>query len=142
MKLDADEINRALYARGYKLTAPRRAVVEVVTGMHELLSPAEIYERARRRYPHLGLVTVYRTLDILAELGVVRRVHLDDGCHGYACVKAAHAHHLICSGCNQVIEFDECGLDDLMIKIERQTGFRVEGHWLEVFGRCPRCQRE
>jgi len=140
MSLDPDQLNQALDTRGYKLTAPRRAVLEIVAGMRESLSPAEIHKRARRRYPRLGLVTVYRTLDILVKAGVVRRMHLDDGCHGYALAQAAHGHHLICSSCNQVVEFDGCDLDALFKSVARKTGFRIEGHWLEVFGRCPKCQ--
>jgi Fur family ferric uptake transcriptional regulator len=130
--LDTDQRHQALNARGYKLTAPRRAVLDVIAGMHESLSPAEIHERARCRYPYLGLVTVYRTLDILVETGVVRRMHRDDGCHGYALAQAAHGHHLICSSCNQVVEFAECDLDGLLKSVARRTGFRVEGHWLSV----------
>ena len=64
--------------------------------------------------------------------GVVRRMHRDDGCHGYALAQAAHGHHLICSSCNQVVEFAECGLDGLLKSVARRTGFRVEGHWLSV----------
>ena len=71
MSLDADQLSQALYERGYKLTAPRRAVLGVVAAMCQSLSPAEIYARAHRRYPRLGLVTVYRTLDILVEAGVL-----------------------------------------------------------------------
>jgi Fur family ferric uptake transcriptional regulator len=140
MNLNTDQLGHELATRGYKLTAPRRAVLDVIAGMCESLSPAEIYERARRRYPRLGLVTVYRTLDILVEVGVLRRVHLDDGCHSYAPIQAAHGHHLICSTCNQVVEFDGCDLDALFKSVARKTGFRIEGHWLELFGRCPKCQ--
>ena len=140
MSLDAAQLGQALGERGYKLTAPRRAVLDVIAAMRQSLSPAEIYTRAHRRYPRLGLVTVYRTLDILVEAGVLRRVHRDDGCHGYALSQAEHGHHLICSSCNQVIEFQECDLDGLLKSIAHKTGFRIEGHWLEVFGRCPKCQ--
>jgi len=140
MSLNTDQLGHELAIRGYKLTAPRRAVLDVIAGMCELLSPAEIYERARRRYSRLGLVTVYRTLDILVGAGVVRRMHRDDGCHSYALAQAAHSHHLICSKCNQVIEFDGCDLDGLFKSVARKTGFRIEGHWLEAFGLCPKCQ--
>lgn len=140
MGFDVTQLGHALNERGYKLTTPRRAVLDVVADMRQSLSPAEIYQRAHRRYPRLGLVTVYRTLDILVQAGVVRRVHLEDGCHGYALVQAEHGHHLICSSCNQVVEFEECDLDGLLKNVARKTGFRIEGHWLEVFGRCPKCQ--
>jgi Fur family ferric uptake transcriptional regulator len=140
MNLNTDQLGHELATRGYKLTAPRRAVLDVVAGMCESLSPAEIYQRARRRYSRLGLVTVYRTLDILMEAGILRRIHLEDGCHGYALAQAAHGHHLICSKCNQVVEFDGCDLEALFKNVARKTGFRIEGHWLELFGRCPKCQ--
>lgn len=140
MSFEIGQLHQTLNARGYKLTAPRRAVLDVVARMHESLCPAEIYERAHRRYPRLGLVTVYRTLDILVELGVLRRVHLDDGCHGYALSRTSHGHYLICSSCNQVVEFDGCDLDRLFKNMARKTGFRIDGHWLEVFGHCPKCQ--
>ena len=140
MSFDADQLNQAIRTQGYKLTLPRRAVLDVVAAMRESLSPAEIHQRARRRYPRLGLVTVYRTLDILVEAGVLRRMHTDDGCHSYALTQATHGHHLICSRCNQVIEFDGCDLNDLFKSVARKTGFSIEGHWLEVFGRCPNCQ--
>ena len=140
MSLDADQLSQMLNVRGYKSTAPRRAVLDIVAAMQESLSPAEIYRRARRRYPRLGLVTVYRTLEILVEAGALRRMHLDDGCHSYAPTQASHSHHLICSSCNQVVEFAECDLDGLLKSVARKTGFRVEGHWLEVFGLCPNCR--
>ena len=140
MSLSLDQLGQAISTRGHKLTAPRRAVLDVVAGMSQSLTPAEIYERAHRRYSHIGLVTVYRTLDILVEAGVLRRIHQEDGCHGYALAEAAHGHHLICSRCNQVIEFDGCDLEALFKSVARKTGFRIEGHWLEVFGRCPKCQ--
>jgi len=140
MSPDAEQLGQAINLLGYKLTAPRRAVLDVVAGACQSLSPAEIYERARRRYPRLGLVTVYRTLDILVEVGALRRVHLADGCHSYAPIQAAHGHHLICLKCNQVVEFDGCDLDALFKSVARKTGFQIEGHWLELFGRCPKCQ--
>ena len=140
MSLHTDQLSRVVSRRGYKLTAPRRAVLDVVAGMSQSLSPAEIYQRARRRYSRLGLVTVYRTLDILVEAGVLRRIHMEGGCHGYAPAETAHGHHLICSSCNQVIEFGGCDLQDLFKSVARKTGFRIEGHWLQVSGRCPKCQ--
>jgi Fur family ferric uptake transcriptional regulator len=131
MSINTDQLSHELAMRGYKLTAPRRAVLDVIAGMCESLSPAEIYQRGQRRY---------RTLDILVEAGMLRRMHRDDGCHSYALAQAAHGHHLICSSCNQVVEFDGCDLDALFKSVARKTGFRIEGHWLQVFGRCAKCQ--
>jgi Fur family ferric uptake transcriptional regulator len=133
-------LEEALTARGYKLTRPRRAVLRVVAENSASLTPAEIHVRAQRHYAQTGLVTVYRTLDVLTECGAVRRIHQADGCHAYARASEGHAHHVICEKCHSVMEFDCCDLDDLLAAVQRRTGFRVESHWLELFGACPKCR--
>jgi Fur family ferric uptake transcriptional regulator len=87
------------------------------------------------------LVTVYRTLALLSALGYVRRVHREDGCQGYARTELAHSHHLICRGCDQVVEFPGFeSLSALIEPIERKTGFAIDDHVLELLGLCPACQ--
>ncbi len=130
----------ALAARGHKLTRPRRAVLRVVAENSASLTPAEIHQRARKFYPQTSLVTVYRTLDVLVECGAIRRIHQSDGCHAYARASEGHAHHVICERCRSVVEFDYCDLSDLLAAVQQRTGFRVEGHWLELFGACPNCR--
>ena len=141
MDLDLDALNVQLSQHGYKLTRQRRAVVAVVAQGRTRLSAADVYARARRSCPDLGLTTVYRTLEILAELGAIRRVHLDDGCEGFAPASAEHGHHLICSRCHTAIEFEDCDMSAMFKRVESRTGFRIEQHWLELVGRCPKCQR-
>jgi Fe2+ or Zn2+ uptake regulation protein len=132
---------QALAVRGYRLTQPRRAVLRVVAEAGMRLSPAEIHARARRLYRQTGLVTVYRTLEVLVGCGAVRKVHEADGCHGYALASEGHGHHLICATCHSVTEFDECDLGDLFRAVQRRTGYKIEGHWLELFGQCPACRQ-
>ena len=139
--LDQKDLNVRLRQSGYKLTRQRRAVVEVVTASRARLSAAEAYSRAQRLCPDVGLTTVYRTLDILLQLGVLRRVHLDSGCEAFAPSSAKHGHSLICEGCRATVEFEDCDLSRLLKRVARQTGFRIEQHWLELVGRCPQCQR-
>ena len=131
---------RTLTEAGYSSTRPRRAVVNVVAEGAGGLSAADILERARRAHPSLGLVTVYRTLEILSSLGLVRRIHTTDGCHTYALSQCPHGHHIICERCHRAVEFVVCELHDLVESVTRQTGFQVTDHWLEMFGLCPRCQ--
>ena len=133
-------LTQVLTARGYKLTRPRRAVLRVVAESGESLTPAEIHSKARQYYPQVSLVTVYRTLDVLVECGAIRRIHQSDGCHAYARASNGHGHHVICERCHTVVEFDGCDLGDLLAAVQRRTGFRVEGHWLELFGFCPKCR--
>lgn len=138
-----DDILASIRAAGKRVTEPRRAVAEAVGAADGWLRPQEVHRRAQRSYPPLGLVTVYRTLALLLELGCVRRIHLEDGCHGYARAQLDHGHHLVCRQCQQVIEF--AGVEDLgpiMGRIARRTGFLVEDHMLELVGLCPDCQKE
>lgn len=135
-----DSITQQLAQRQFKMTRQRRAVLNAIASSRSRMSPADVYQRARRECRNLGLATVYRTLDILVELGAVRRVHLDDGCEGFAPASAAHGHHLICNTCSAAIEFEDCDVSALLRRIEARTGFKVEQHWLELVGRCPKCQ--
>jgi Fur family ferric uptake transcriptional regulator len=142
MNIDLSTLNTTLSQHGYKLTRQRRAVVEVVAHGQTRLSAADVYAQAQRACPDLGLTTVYRTLEILAELGAIRRVHLDDGCEGFAPASAEHGHHLICSHCNTTIEFEDCDMRKLLDRVAARTGFKIEQHWLELVGRCPKCLRK
>lgn len=125
------------------MTQPRQAVVRTLLDSSTWLRPEEIHRRALEAYPPLGLVTVYRTLELLEQYGFVRRIHLKDGCHGYASAALHHGHHLVCQQCQQAVEF--AGLEEfqeLMERITEQTGFVVEDHMLELLGVCPECQGE
>ncbi len=127
---------------GRRLTRPRQAVVRALLEADDWLSPEQVWDRARADCPSVGLVTVYRTLALLKQLGLARRIHMAEGCHGYAPAGLKHGHHVVCRSCNQVFEF--AGTEDLsslIRKVARQTGFVVESHLLELIGRCPECQR-
>ncbi|MCD6553681.1 MAG: transcriptional repressor [Chloroflexi bacterium] len=141
MSTEAEEWGKQLRLAGYKLTRQRRAVLAVIAAGETHLSPAEVYDQARIACPDLGLTTVYRTLEILSELGLVRRVHLEKGCHSFASASGGHSHHLICNKCGEVIEFEGCDLSPLLERVAQRTGFVIEAHWLELFGTCPACQR-
>ena len=139
--LTATALATALAAKGYKLTQPRRAVLRVIAEAGQRLNPAEIHARARKFYRQTGLVTVYRTLEVLAECGAVRKVHEADGCHGYALAGEGHSHHVVCAKCHAVADFEECDLAELLKTVQRRTGYKVQEHWLELFGLCPECRR-
>jgi Fe2+ or Zn2+ uptake regulation protein len=131
---------QALRQAGYRLTQPRLAVLQVLQEHNGYLSPTEIYERGRTLYPSLGLVTVYRTLETLDRLGLVRRVHGRGNCHGYALANSARGHYLVCHRCSQVIEFPCEGIEGVIEAVRQRSGFTVEEHLLELVGLCPACQ--
>lgn len=137
--VDKEAMARALSEAGYRLTQPRLAVLQVLLDNDEYLSPYEIYERGKTHYERLGLVTVYRTLQILSALDLARRVHTKGHCHGYARA-GADKHYLVCRGCGQVVEFPCPGMDLLVESAQQQTGYLVEEHLLELAGLCPDCQ--
>jgi len=138
--LGKTEMAQAVRAHGYKLTPQRLAVLKVVHEGDEHLTPAEVLERGCRIHPGLGLTTVYRTLELLSELGFVRRVHQEKGCSAYVRVKEKDGHSLVCHGCHRVVDFPCFGLEELIEEMGRRTGFAVESHLLELVGLCPTCQ--
>jgi Fe2+ or Zn2+ uptake regulation protein len=130
-----------LQASGYRLTRPRRAVARALLEARGWLRPEQVLRRARRSCRTVGLVTVYRTLGVLEDLGLARRIHVAPGCHGYAPVGLTHGHYLVCQACHQVVEFPgREDLQPLIRHISRTTGFRVDHHLLELSGRCPACR--
>ena len=133
---------QCLQGNGYRLTAPRQAVVETIASFQRVLSPFEVFEFARQRYPRLGLVTVYRTIEKLEELGLLQRVHQPSGCQGFVAAFSGHQHLLICQECGSVEYFggDQETLDRLMSDVEEKSGYSVQAHWLQVFGLCTECQ--
>jgi Fe2+ or Zn2+ uptake regulation protein len=129
-----------LQNNGYRVTGPRRAVVEIVAASRRALNPADVFGLARQRYPALGLVTVYRTLEKLAELGLIERVHQPGGCHAFLPAAVGHQHLLLCQRCGRAEYFGGDDLGALIGKIAERTGYRIEEHWLQLFGTCAACQ--
>jgi Fur family ferric uptake transcriptional regulator len=139
--LDVETITSLLSQHGFKHTRQRRAVLEVIAGARTRMTPAQVYCEARSRCPELGLPTVYRTLEILEKLQVIRRIHAVGGCEGFAPSGVLDAHHVVCVSCGRVAEFSGCNVSDLIPSVASQTGFHVEGHFLELLGTCSACQR-
>ncbi len=117
---------------GYKATPQRTAVLRALAEeQHQSL------EEIRGRCLEVGLVTVYRTLSLLVELGIVRRLDLGDGAR-YELAEDHH-HHMICESCGDISEFEECPLDPERLPPEN-ADFEVRSHSLEVYGRCGACR--
>jgi len=134
-------IAAVLREHDYKLTRQRQAVLNVIAHSPDHLTPAAIYEKVRRQHPAVGLVTVYRTLAILAELGLICEVHAGGNCRSYLLRRPSqHHHHLICSDCGAVVDFTHCDLGEMEERLSHETGFEIEGHLLEFLGHCQNCQ--
>ena len=141
MRLTERNVVAELRQHGYKLTPQRRAVIRVITSTQDHLTPATIYEKIRQVYPGIGLVTIYRTLEMLAELGLICELHAGGNCRSYTISTPQHHHHLICSNCGIVIDFTGHYLSELEQSLSKESGFRIDGHLLEFVGLCRDCQK-
>jgi len=129
--LKAEAAVGKMRARGYKATLQRLAVLRALaTEQHQSMG------ELRRRCPQVGVVTIYRTLDLLSELGIVRRMDLGDGPR-YELAEDHH-HHLICESCGDISEFEECPLDSERMSLV-SSEFKVRSHSVEVYGQCAAC---
>jgi Fur family ferric uptake transcriptional regulator len=136
-----EEVGGKLQDAGYRLTEPRKAIIQALAEANDWLRPEEVLAQARRYWQPLGLVTVYRTVALLTELGYLKRVHLEDRCVGVVRSELVHGHHLLCRTCHQAVEFPGTeDLSPLFDRIAQDTGFRIEHHMLELVGLCPSCQ--
>lgn len=127
-----------LRSAGYRLTPPRLAVLTVLEESDKHLNHADVLAEGRNIYPGLGRATVYRTLEILTDLGVVRPIYLGDQGVSFTRVDQGH-HHLICTDCGTVMEFDDCVIGELQHTLAKRHQFWIRGHLLEFYGLCSRC---
>ena len=138
-----EEWLNCLARHGYRLTKPRRSVVESMARSEYVLSPFDVFELAREKYSKIGLVTVYRTLDKMEELGLIQRVHRPTDCQAFVAAFSGHEHLLIWLNCGRAEFFSgDDGMDELVTTVENRSGYRIEDHWLQLFGVCEDCQKK
>ena len=113
----AEQLLDTLEERGYRSTSPRRL-------------------------PWVGRATIYRSLKLLVETGVLCRVLLEDGNLHYQLSHRGHHHHLLCVECGASQDLLGCDIEDLLRQVSAAHDFQLSGHWLEVYGRCQNCLSE
>jgi Fur family ferric uptake transcriptional regulator len=141
MRLTERRIAAALKESGYKLTPQRRAVIGAIAASPDHLTPNDLYQKVHRDHPAVGLTTVYRTLEILARLELICELHTGGSSRSYTTGAPEHHHHIICSGCGEVVDFSGYDISPLEERLSRETGFEIEGHLLEFTGKCRRCRQ-
>ena len=136
---------------GYRITMPRQAILDILSKTSEHLSAEEVYLAVRKIYPAIGLTTVYRTLEILVEMGVVFKFDFGDGRARYELSKGPksvlHHHHLVCTNCARVIDYTDF-IDDeteLLQRIEKglskKYNFKITSHLIQFYGLCDKCRK-
>ncbi len=136
----SETASETLSRLGYRLTPQRLMILEAVDGADSHISAEEIYTQTRARYPHMNISTIYRTLELLKELGLVTETDLGDGRVRYHGIKNGHHHHLVCQKCGQVFGIEEQLLSPLWLEIKQKHDFKVEMKHLAFFGLCAGCQ--
>lgn len=126
---------------------PRRSLIlrALIENQGRHLSAEEVYQLVKEREPELGLATVYRTLELFSDCGIVFGMDFGDGRKRYdmglPAAPGHHHHHLICTRCGKIIEAGEDLLEDLESRVLHDYGFTVEDHQLKMFGLCADCRR-
>jgi len=133
-------IGHKLSRLGYRLTPQRLMILRAVEEAASHISAEEIYTQVRARYPQMNISTVYRTLELVKELGLVTETDLGDGRVRYHCIGKGHHHHLVCEKCGEIIDMEESVLSPLWAEIQQKYNFKVNMKHLAFFGLCPRCQ--
>jgi Fe2+ or Zn2+ uptake regulation protein len=130
-----------LQARGNRLTRPRQRIMERLYSQRRSMTAGELYQQlGDLGDKDVSLASVYRTLDLLIELGLAETTAHSDAERQYLACSLEHHHHIICDSCGMVAELDECALAPFETTVESQSGFVIDGHTLEFHGRCASCQ--
>ncbi len=134
--------SQGLRATGRRMTRTRKAVLSLLEGTQQPLSASEIFLQLQKDQIAIDLVTVYRTVNVLKELGLVVQLDLhQEGQSRYELKEGRkHHHHIRCQMCGKIVDLLLCPLKKLTKLIEERTQFVVEDHTLEFSGFCPKCQ--
>ncbi|GLZ14614.1 transcriptional repressor [Actinomadura sp. NBRC 104425] len=135
----ADTWQEELRAKGYRVTPQRQLVLEAVTNL-EHGTPEQICAEVQRTARGVNISTVYRTLELLEELGLVKHAHLGHGPPNYHLAAEAEHIHLVCRDCGAVNDVEPEAAAGLAELLERQFGFETDVHHLTVYGRCGSCR--
>ncbi|HMB23439.1 MAG TPA: Fur family transcriptional regulator [Anaerolineales bacterium] len=129
-----------LRARGFRMTPQRMAILHTLCHAGTHLAPSEIYRQAKRDYPGLTEPTVYRTLEFLSDVALVRPSYNPGGHLTYEIAGDEH-HHVVCRECGGEIEVEHTLLESLYRLLETTSGYRSIGSHVTFFGVCPQCQK-
>lgn len=133
---DTDLVIERLEMRGHRITGSRRRVIDAVLAQPSHFTVDDVLRQSRG----VGRATVFRTMRLLTDLNIVCRVLIDDGTLHYRLSTRGHHHHLVCRDCGRVEDFTNCDVTPLIEQLASATRYEIEGHWLEVYGRCHACR--
>jgi Fur family transcriptional regulator, ferric uptake regulator len=136
----AAELRMALKERGLRMTPQRQLILAVVSAMHGHISVDQVHQQVIRQFPDVHITTVYRTLEVLEELGIVRHTHFHDGVAQYQRADEAPHQHMVCTVCQAATELDLEILKPLAEELRRRYGFNSDLAHTAIIGVCGECQ--
>jgi Fur family ferric uptake transcriptional regulator len=136
----AERAARSLHDLGYRLTPQRILILEAVLESEDHVTAEDLFELVKRRYPHISLSTVYRTMELLRDAGFVTQTDLGGGHWQYHPLEKATHHHLICQSCGTVAEVEQNVFDSLQTELSSRYKFDATLTHFAIFGRCHECR--
>jgi len=124
---------------GLKNTKQRAAILALLESSAEPVSAEDLYEKMKAEFPTLAVSTVYRNLERFTALGIIEKEVFPDGVLRFLSAEK-HGHYLICTVCSKKIKLGACPLAGLERRLEKDTGFEIDGHSLTIYGKCPNCR--
>ena len=140
MKSTSSIIER-LREQGYRLTPQRAMILSSIEESDRHISAEEIYAQVAARYPQVNISTVYRTLELLKQLGLIYETDLGEGRVRYHPEDKGHHHHLVCQNCGAIIDIDESALAGLKDVLLDQYDFNAQLRHVAIFGLCGNCRK-
>lgn len=125
-------------SNGWRITDQRRTLAQLFASTDGYLTPKDVYDHMRTKYPGVSFDTVYRNLRMMSEMGVLEQFYfLDGGLKFRGGCLTSHHHHLICTNCEKTLSFDYCPMEE---SIQLPEDFKVMNHRFEIYGLCHECQ--
>jgi len=135
---------------GYRMTVPREAILNVLSNTYKHLSAEDVYMAVHKAQPNVGLTTVYRTLELLAQMGLVFKFDFGDGRARYELSEGPkgtrHHHHLVCTNCGRVVDYTDFIDDEVELLNQTEKGlskkynFEITNHLIQFYGLCEECR--
>lgn len=126
---------------GYRMTPQRAMIISAIENSSNHISAEEIYASVVAKYPHVNISTVYRTLELLKQMGLVTETDLGNGRVSYHPTGKGQHHHLVCRDCGAITDLDEAALSDVKEMLRKKYGFLADLKHLAIFGRCIKCSQ-
>ena len=137
---------------GYRMTVPREAIVNVLNKTSKHLSAEDVYMAVHKIHPNVGLTTVYRTLELLVQMGLVFKFDFGDGRARYELSEGPkgerHHHHLVCTSCGRVVDYTDFIDEEIELLNQTEKGlskkynFSITNHLIQFYGQCEGCKAQ